>query len=180
MSVDATANYFYKCGSITALEKLGLAPTLEGQQYMQALADQFRAQKLRGGKDRVFVNLDKLSPAQREALAPFLYRNQQHRERPPIDPQAAIHDYTDMLSPRRLERAPVDPYLAKQGASLERPEDQTFQVHREVDTPATNGPDGRPADEVDYTPGSTQDMWNEHDRRVQLGILPTIDSRTGL
>jgi hypothetical protein len=70
--------------------------------------------------------------------------------------------------------------LAKVGASLERPEDQTFQVHREVGDPATNGPDGRPADKVDYTPGSTQDLWNEHDRRVQLGVLPDIDSRTGL
>lgn len=68
----------------------------------------------------------------------------------------------------------------KVGASLERPEDQTYQVHREVDTPATNGPDGRPADEVDYTSSTTQDAWNEHDRRVQLGVLPSIDSRTGL
>lgn len=70
--------------------------------------------------------------------------------------------------------------LEKVGASLDRPEDQTYQVHREVGAPATNGPDGRPADEVDYTRGSTQDVWNEHDRRVQLGVLPSIDSRTGL
>lgn len=68
----------------------------------------------------------------------------------------------------------------KVGASLDRPEDQTYQIHREVSAPATNGPDGRPADEVDSTRGSTQDSWNEHDRRMQLGILPTIDSRTGL
>lgn len=69
--------------------------------------------------------------------------------------------------------------LAKFGASLMQPTDQTYQIHREVDSPAHNGPDGKPADEVDSTPDSTQALWNEHDRRTQLSALLNTDTRIG-
>jgi len=73
------------------------------------------------------------------------------------------------------------PMFRKRGESLDRPEDQTFQSHTETNTPATNGPDGPlgsgapVADSAD-----TQGIWNEHDKRIDLGVLPDIDSRTGL
>lgn len=69
--------------------------------------------------------------------------------------------------------------LDKLGASLVQPTDQTYQICREVDSPAHNGPDGKPADEVDSTPETTQGLWNEHDRRVQLSALLNTDTRVG-
>ena len=67
--------------------------------------------------------------------------------------------------------------LNKLGASLNQPTDQTFQSHHEIQTPATNGPEDGSTDEVDYTNSTTQGLWNEHDRRIQVGLVPPIDSK---
>jgi hypothetical protein len=67
--------------------------------------------------------------------------------------------------------------LNKFGASLNQPPDQTFQSHHEIQTPATNGPEDGSTDEVNYTNSTTQDLWNEHDRRIQVGLVPPIDSK---
>ena len=75
----------------------------------------------------------------------------------------------------------VQAALAKVGESLDRPEDQTFQSHTETHTPATNGPDGPQGSGAPIADSAdTQGLWNEHDKRIDLGVLPDIDSRTGL
>lgn len=97
-----------------------------------------------------------------------------------MEPSAQGIDMSDGATASYFYKLGCLAALAKVGESLDRPEDQTYQVHTEVESPAHNGPDGPPKAMVDPSNSTTQGVWNEHDKRIDQGILPTIDSRTGL
>lgn len=64
--------------------------------------------------------------------------------------------------------------LTKLGAQLDIPWDQTYQAHRDVESPGTNGPEGGEAER------GTSQIWNEHDKMMDQKFLPAYDNLTGV
>lgn len=171
---DASTSYFYKLGCVAAFEKIGI--TLEQARAAMTQEDP-RAQQWRAwmqqqlGEGGMYQTMD-------PGLARYIHQKDLRKQRATI-PQLAGVFGVDVPSPFQqfVEPAPEAVPVPKQAASLERPEDQTFQIHREVESPATNGPEGP---HTSTTTGNLEGIWNEHDRMVETKNLPQYDNLTGL
>jgi hypothetical protein len=71
--------------------------------------------------------------------------------------------------------------LAKLGASLYWPPDQTFQRMREVESPATNE-DEQESDTPRALPtrSNISGIWDDHDKRHMQKLLPDYENFTGV
>lgn len=69
--------------------------------------------------------------------------------------------------------------LTKLGASLLWPPDQTFQRHRDVESPATNVEEDSPSSKITPTHANVGAIWDEHDKRHMQKMLPEHDNFTG-
>lgn len=71
--------------------------------------------------------------------------------------------------------------LAKLGASLYWPPDQTFQRMREVESPATNE-DEQESDTPRSLPtrSNISGIWDDHDKRHMQKLLPDYENFTGV
>jgi hypothetical protein len=167
----------YTLGCHNALTKLGIQGTpedpafrREGQQFMRQLANRYReTAKRMGGNFRSFVDLGKLTPAQRHAIQPFL----KQRTRP----QVATVNVAGMDSPEQMANAAVKATLgrgwftpkqeAQIQANMERMRKQggaRVLVTREQ-TPQEQSEPMNMAAEQQRT---VEHLWDEHDKRQQL------------
>lgn len=70
--------------------------------------------------------------------------------------------------------------LDKLGAQLDIPTDQTFQMHRETESPATNAPEVTRNIKTAPTEANLSALWDDHDKRVEQKLLPEYDNFTGV